>query len=117
MPDDWNINSLKEYILAIFQEREKALQAALSTVDKATVKAERIAELWRASANEWRAAMSDKDSTYLTKDAAEQRFKSLEQSITLRMGQSSGMATFWGYIVQGITLFGVIIAIILALKK
>ncbi len=53
--------SLREYVDAMFAEREKAVSAALAAAEKAVTKAEVNAEKWRENANEWRGAMSDRD--------------------------------------------------------
>jgi mevalonate kinase len=63
---------LREYVEALFREKEKAVEAALEAqakavaaaleaADKAVTKAEQNAEKWRENANEWRGAMSDRD--------------------------------------------------------
>ena len=59
--------SLKEHILALFEEKDKAISAALASAKEAVAVAEINAAKWRESANEWRSAMSDKDKTYETK--------------------------------------------------
>jgi hypothetical protein len=50
-------------------EKEKAIGAALAAAEKAVEVAQRNAEKWRDSANEWRAAMTDKDRNFVTKNA------------------------------------------------
>jgi hypothetical protein len=70
--------SLKEYIDRRFDDQEKAVQAALLAADKgvsaalasaekAVDKAEAGSEKWRASANEWRAAMNDRERDFLSR--------------------------------------------------
>jgi hypothetical protein len=49
--------------------KDKAITAALAAAEKAVMVAERNAERWRDSANEWRAAMTDKDRNFVTKSA------------------------------------------------
>jgi hypothetical protein len=68
----WTAKFLEERDLRYAQlsdAKEKALSAALAASDKAVAVAERNAERWRDSANEWRAAMTDKDRNFVTKNA------------------------------------------------
>lgn len=58
---------LKEYFESILIERDKAVNIALAAAKEAVGVSERNAEKWMANANEWRAAMSDKDKMYMTK--------------------------------------------------
>jgi hypothetical protein len=70
--------TLKEYVDRRFDDQEKAVQAALMAADKgvsaalasaekAVDKAESSSEKWRASANEWRAAMGDREREFLSR--------------------------------------------------
>jgi len=59
--------SWKEYVDAIWGEKDRALAAALASAKQAVEVAEANATTWRANANEWRAAMSDRDKLYLLK--------------------------------------------------
>jgi hypothetical protein len=61
------IVSLKEYFDRVMLEKDKALQAALASAKEAVTIAEANSEKWRANANEWRAAMSDRDKLYMLK--------------------------------------------------
>jgi len=44
----------------------RAVQAALAASEKAVLKAEDEAKAWRANANEWRAAMTDREKRFVT---------------------------------------------------
>lgn len=59
--------TLKEYYDAILAEKDKALSAALASAEKAVLKKEEEVERWRANANEWRGAMSDRERDFLTR--------------------------------------------------
>jgi hypothetical protein len=87
-----NINGvpLRDYVEALFTEREKAVEkalqaqekavnAALEASDKAITKAEANAEKWRENANEWRGAMSDRDRELPSRREVEAATKSLEE--------------------------------------
>ena len=84
-PSSWTTDTLKAYVERIMDESDKryeqrhsdqkeAVKAALASSERAVEKAEAISEKWRQNANEWRAAMSDKDKLYLTKDVAKSYF-------------------------------------------
>ena len=94
----WTVDTLHAHFKTMMDERDKryealsvaqkeAVEAALSSAQRAVDKAEGIAERWRQNANEWRSAMTDKDKLYLTKDVAR------------------------GYFVTGLLAAGVMIAI------
>lgn len=57
----------RDYVDLRFDERDKAVSAALEAAEKAVDKAEIAAERWRAQANEWRGAMSDRERAFLTR--------------------------------------------------
>lgn len=59
--------TLKEYMERILEEKDKALSAALASAEKAVLKKEEEVECWRANANEWRGAMSDRERDFLTR--------------------------------------------------
>lgn len=83
----WTVETLHAHIKAVMDERDKRYEAALASAALAVEKAEGIADRWREHANEWRAAMTDKDKNFLTKDVAR------------------------GYFVTGLMAAGVMIAI------
>ena len=71
---DWTLDTLK--ILMDERDRrygeisaakEKAVEAALAAASKAVEVAEQNAEKWRMNANEWRAAMTDRERNFLSK--------------------------------------------------
>lgn len=59
--------NLKEHFEAILAEKDKALNAALISAEKAVLKKEEEVERWRSNANEWRGAMSDRERDFLTR--------------------------------------------------
>ena len=76
MPEkhDWTVETLK----ALMDERdrrygeiaaakEKAVEAAFTAAAEAVAVAEANAERWRDNANEWRAAMTDRERNFLSK--------------------------------------------------
>jgi hypothetical protein len=59
--------SLREYVERRFEDQDKAVQAALAAAEKAVLKKEEEVERWRAAANEWRGALSDRERDYLSR--------------------------------------------------
>lgn len=78
--------------------QEKAVNAALAASEKAVSVAERNAEKWREGANEWRAAMSDRERSFSTKA----EFELLKERIDKNEGGSKGMRDMWAWLVAGI---------------
>jgi hypothetical protein len=54
---------LREYVEALLNAQQKAVEAALEASDKAITKAETNAEKWRDNANEWRGQSADRERT------------------------------------------------------
>jgi len=61
--------SLKEYFEKIMFEKDKAIDIALSAAKEAVMIAEANAEKWRSNANEWRAAMTDREKKFVPVEA------------------------------------------------
>jgi hypothetical protein len=114
--------ALREYVDAMFAEREKAVEAALAaqekavtaaleSSDKAIDKAEANAEKWRASANEWRGAMSDRDRELPSRREVEAAFEAIRARTGVLERQ---VARAYGVAAGAIALAGVAVAIVLA---
>lgn len=93
--------TLKEYFEKIIEERdkavisalaaervaasdrsvsaEKAVVAALASAEKAVSVSEKNAEQWRAGANEWRGAMTDREVRFMTVDDRSSILKELKE--------------------------------------
>jgi hypothetical protein len=122
----WTVDTLHSHIIGIMDEREKrseaairfqkeAQEAALASAQKAIDKSEEDAKAWRQNANEWRAAMTDKDKLYLTKEMGDRRMDGLEKrldehqsKLDSSQGRSTGRSDIWGILIAGIALAGVI---------
>lgn len=105
---DWSAGLVLKHILAVleandqrYQERfaaqekavkdalaaqEKAVNAALAASEKAVLVAENNAEKWRSNANEWRAAMTDREKTFATKS----EFMLLKERLDRADGEKHG---------------------------
>jgi hypothetical protein len=78
---DWTISALKEHFEALRAADAAAISAALMAAEKAVNVAEINAERWRNSANEWRAAMDDRERRFAQRDAMESADKNLQSQI------------------------------------
>lgn len=77
--DGWTISTTKAYIEKLlaeqdrryeqrFKAQEEAVKMALDANKEAVLKAEANTAKWQQNANEWRAAMSDKDKLLVTRN-------------------------------------------------
>ena len=96
---------LKEYIEAILLEKDKAINIALAAAKEAVLVAETNAEKWRANANEWRAAMTDREKTFLPRGEFETYKVSTEKALSVEkqrgdigQGKGAGLNQGWGYV-------------------
>jgi hypothetical protein len=67
----WTVDTLKEHVDQRFLDQQTAVNAALVSAEKAVTKAEVNGAEWRASANEWRGAMTDRDAKFATREQVE----------------------------------------------
>lgn len=115
------INSLRRELITLLNERdrrytersaqqdkavvdalaaaEKAVNAALVAADKAVEKEQTNAEKWRANANEWRQAMDDRETRFMSKEeailtvrAVDERVQKLERGESAKLGHKSGVS-------------------------
>ncbi len=131
----WTIDSLKEHYDQRFTDQEQAVKnaltaqkeavaAALAASEKAVAVAESNAEKWRASANEWRGAMNDRERSLMPRSEAESMFKgnaekvdALQARMDRNEGRGTGLNAGWGYLVAGIMLLVAIFGVAMALRK
>lgn len=64
---EWTILALKEHFEKILEEKDRAINTALTAAKEAVIVAENNAEKWRNQANEWRSAMNDRERTFVTR--------------------------------------------------
>jgi hypothetical protein len=101
-----------------FQAQKEAINAALASADKATDKYALDNERWRASANEWRGAMSDRDRELPSRrevdsatSALDARVRLLEDLVRGQRGRSEGIGLSAGVIVGGAGLVATVLTI------
>jgi hypothetical protein len=90
-----------------YEDRFKGQEQALSLLAQQT-KAD------KAQANEWRGALADKDSRFVTREAFSavlDRVTALETYRTSEVSESKGTAKFFGWIVAGASLLVVLVTL------
>jgi vacuolar-type H+-ATPase subunit E/Vma4 len=73
--------SLREYVDIRFEAQEKAVNAALTSAERAVSKAEMASEKRFESVNEFRAALGDSSRLLMPRSEAEQRISALDKMI------------------------------------
>lgn len=104
---EWNIDTLKEYIDRILQERNERFVAIKEAVNKAEAATEKRFE----GVNEFRSQLSDQSRTFIPRSETESMFKSLERQITdlktnleRLKNVKAGSQVVWAYIIAAISL-------------
>ena len=92
--------------------QEKAVNAALAASEKAVLVAETNAAQWRAGANEWRAAMTDRERNFAT----QAEFLMMKERIDKHEGSGKGMRELYAWIVTGIMTIIAIVGVFLQKK-
>ena len=102
-----------------FDAQEKALNAALASAALAVDKAEDAARRWRADANEWRQAMTDREEKFMSRTDAVARFENLSRQMSevkeaqsSSSGRSEGINLLWAVIIGGLGVAVGVIALI-----
>jgi hypothetical protein len=107
----WTIETLKQHFDQRLMDQDKAVQAALAAAEKAVAAALAAAEkareqaseeakAWRASANEWRGSMMDREIRFASREemtaelkAVRAQLESLKESRDVGVGRSAVLAT------------------------
>jgi hypothetical protein len=81
------------------------------------------AEKWRANANEWRGAMTDREKTFVQRAEFETYKASSEKALAVEKersdigeGKSTGLSQGWTLLIGVVGLVGALIGIVIALK-
>lgn len=121
MDDDNRHISWRDYVDTRLDALDKALNAALSTSDRALLKAENANEKRFDAVNEFRAALADKDRLLMPRAEAEKLFEVLAEKINIvnqnllaRENKGIGLKDGW---VALLSLAAVIIALFAALHR
>ena len=99
--------SLKEHFEKILAEKDKAFIAIQAAQHEATQILEANSQLWRASANEWRQAMDNKDKLLATKADLIPINNTLSELKTFKdqsQGKASTTSVYIGYAIALISI-------------
>jgi len=108
-------------VTAALAAQKEAVAAALAASDKAVDKAEATAEKWRANANEWRGAMSDRDRELPSRKEVEAwnvsfeaRVARLEALSERQVGKSQGIELSGGLLTAALAaVTSIVIAVVI----
>ncbi|MDD5371531.1 MAG: hypothetical protein PHQ40_20830 [Anaerolineaceae bacterium] len=107
--------SLKEFLLAIMDERDRKYEAKFAAAREAVLKAEAATERRFESVNEFRQQMADMQASLVRKGEVDIRFEAMEKrldavamQLQAHRGQDRGMGIAWG---AGLALLGLLVAI------
>lgn len=116
--------SSKTAVEAALKAAETLTNASFAASEKAIGKADANAEKWRENANEWRAAMQDREVKFAGRVEMDNEFKnlrnelmSLKESRAEGGGRHSGSAAVWGYVISAIAVLGSLFTAAIALYK
>lgn len=124
MDNKWNVDTLKEHIEKLLDEKDKAVNIALAAAKEAVGVAELNAEKWRDNANEWRGAMNDREKTFITKAEFESYKSAVDKALTIEKergdfdkGKSSGLSLGWAIFIGAVGVVGSVVGIFFAFNK
>lgn len=109
----WTLQTLKEYFERMFEERAKALDAALIAVKEENRKTEAAAERRFELLNELRSGVATKDQL----EALEKVVDDLKTSRDTGQGKGDGLHAGWMLLLGGVSLIGGVLAIVYSLLK
>lgn len=111
--------SLKEHFEKILAEKDKAINIALAAAKEAVQVAEANSEKWRSNANEWRAAMTDREKTFMPRAEFETYKKTTAEALSVEKaradkgeGKSAGISSGLGIVITVIGVIGTILGIV-----
>jgi hypothetical protein len=105
--------------------RQIALQAALAAAEQAREIERGEVQRWRDAANEWRAAMEDRERRFATREMVDSRSEAnraligrntddlavLSRQMATVLGRSGGLSAGWGYLVGAVGVVATVISI------
>ena len=98
--NDWTPTTLYRHFTSLMEQQSKAIKLA-----------EDNAAHWRAQANEWRGAMTDRERNFMSRNEIEillrgldEQVRELKKSVQTSTGRSLGTTAAWGYLVGAVGL-------------
>lgn len=109
---------LRDSLLSRIAAAEKGLSARLEANERAVEKAERSVDLRLQGMNEFRAALSDQATHFVTRKELdiwraniEDKMDTTQTRLDRSAGRAGGVQALLGWIVAGVALFGMLLAL------
>lgn len=113
MASEWTVDTLKEHWEVTRQDDQRALSTALVATEKRF-----------DSINEFRGTLSDQQRLFIPRAEADSEFRALRERLdgltdrmNLAAGKGAGLKDGWAYLIAAVGLVGMIVSLILNLKK
>lgn len=106
-------------VVAALAGQQREVLAALSSQEKAVSIAEANSKSWRENANEWRGAMTDRESNFVKVGEYQlllTQVKEMRDSLAMIAGRGQGWASGWQILLGLAALVGVAVAMIVAFR-
>lgn len=131
MASEWTVDTLKEYFERVIRDQGTATDAALMAANKATdaalMSADKAVNLaadglreWRAGANEWRGAMTDRERSFISRAEFDQMNKStkelldrLQVNMDIGTGNKQGRAEAWAFLAMAAGAVGAVLGFLI----
>jgi CHASE3 domain sensor protein len=124
MAGEWTVDILREYLLAILDERDKALRAALAASEKAISKAETANERRFDSVNAFRQTLTDQAASFVTREVFDEAMKTIRERqqettdrVNTQMGKGAGLNAGWLILAAAIPMIIGIIMLVVTLSR
>lgn len=116
---DMRFREMREYVDTRFEAQEKAVSAALVAQEKAVLVAEGTSDKWRASANEWRGAMDDREANFVKigeYHLALAQIKEIKETLATIAGRGQGWSAGWQLLMGLATLVAIGVSVFFAVR-
>jgi predicted nuclease with TOPRIM domain len=107
MAKGWTIKTLKEHFEALRADDRRAIDAALTSADRANSKAEAAADKRFDSVNEFRATLADQAKQLASRvevSALDKRVQELTNRVNQAEGKGAGLSQGWGLLLGAAVL-------------
>ena len=125
MSDDNLCIPLRDHLLALREadaqfreERDRRYEEMDLAREKATLAALNDLREWKATANEWRQAMVDREAKFTPlalHDMVMDRVVMAEKKMEARSNESVGMSRGWAYVIAAVSLLAALVSTIIAI--
>jgi hypothetical protein len=121
---DERLANQQNALLVAINAQDKQTQQALTAADRAVVKAEAATEKRFEGVNEFRQALSDQSSTFVTRIESDAVIKTINEKIDAiserqnkAEGRGGGMGAMWGYLLAAISTIIAVVMFVSNMSK